>query len=69
MAPRVEYSSAPFGAGGQPNDVTITSDPSGRYLLLTYGSRAGFFTGWINDSKLRLLKIEQPYREFPIPAW
>ena len=54
---------------GQPNDVTITSDPSGRYLLLTYGGRSGFFTGWINDSKLRLLPITQPYLEFPIPAW
>jgi hypothetical protein len=51
---------------GQPNDVTITSDPSGRYLLLTYGGRGGFFTGWIDHSGLWFLPITQPYVEFPI---
>jgi len=43
--------------GRPPNDAKISADPSGRYLLLTYGGRAGFSTGWINDSKLRLLPI------------
>jgi hypothetical protein len=49
--------------------VKITSDPSGRYLLLTYGDRGGFFTRWIDHSELRFLPITQPYVEFPIPAW
>jgi hypothetical protein len=65
----VEYSADPFGAGGQPKGVKITSDPSGQYLLLTYGGPGGFFTGWIHHSELRFLPITQPYVEFPIPAW
>ena len=52
-----------------PHGVKITSDPSGRYLLLTYGGRSGFFTGWIDHSELWFLPITQPYVEFPIPAW
>jgi hypothetical protein len=65
----VEYRSAPFGQGRQPNYVTISRDPSGRYLLLTYGGPAGFSTGWIHDSKLRFLPIAQPYVGYPISAW
>jgi hypothetical protein len=65
----VEYSSASFGQGRQPNDVTISADPSGRYLLLTYGGQAGFSTGWIYHAKLRLLPVAQPYLGYPISAW
>jgi hypothetical protein len=64
----VEYRSAPFGQGRQPNYVTISRDPSGRYLLLTYGGPAGFFTGWIDHSKLRFLPIAQPHPGYPISA-
>ncbi len=65
----VDYSSAPFGQGRQPTYVTIGADPSGRYLLLTYGGRSGFSTGWIYDSKLQFLPIIQPYFGYPISAW
>lgn len=65
----VEYSSPPFGQGRQPIYVTVSADPSGRYLLLTYGGQTRFSTGWIYHSRLRLLPIAQPYLGNPISAW
>ena len=53
-----------FGNRGRPG----CGDPSGRYLLLTYGGPARFFTGWIDHSKLRFLPIAQPHLGYPISA-
>jgi hypothetical protein len=58
------------GRGGQPpHDIELGADPGGRHLLLTYGSRSGFVTGWISQGTLRPLPIRQPYLGFPITAW
>ena len=63
----VEFRSASLGAGM--HDVRISPDPSGRYLLVSYGGRGGFSTGWIDHGKLRFLPITRPYLGYPITAW
>ena len=40
----------------------------GTYCGLTYDGQAGFSTGWIYHTKLRLLRIAQPYLGYPISA-
>jgi len=45
------------------------ADPSGQHLLLTYGVRRGFRTGWISQGRLRPLPIRQPYPGHQITAW
>jgi hypothetical protein len=65
----VEYRSASLGAGQQPHDARISPDPSGRYLLVSYGGRSGFSTGWIDHGNLHYLPISRPYLGYPITAW
>jgi hypothetical protein len=57
------------GGGKSPRDVYLSADPSGQHLLLTYGSRDGFRTGWISQGRLRPLPVRQPYPGPPVTAW
>ena len=42
---------------------------AGHYLLLTYNSRNGIVSGWIDHGKLRFLPARHPDSGLPITAW
>jgi hypothetical protein len=77
----VDYRANTIGDEGQTGNVSISADPSGRYLLLSYSGpggyngpagytgQGGFYTGWIGQGKLHFLPIEQPYSGWWISAW
>jgi len=66
----VEYRVSGLGSGGQQaGEVGIIPDPSGRYLLLTYGGYGGFYTGWIEHRGLQFLPLKDPNPTLSITAW
>jgi hypothetical protein len=64
--PVVLYRSRAYGTAGLPDSVTLSLDAAGRYLALTYDSRAGYVSGWIDHGTLRFLPAEHPRS---ITAW
>ena len=60
------------GQGRSPQQVWLTADPSGQYLLISYAVRGGFTIGWIGHGALHRLPIRQPYLPSNAPltiAW
>jgi hypothetical protein len=53
--------------GGRAALVSISPDPTGRYLLLSDLNGHGFYTGWLGQGKLHLLPVKVPY--YLVPAW
>ena len=65
----VLYRSTAYGTVGLPASVTLAPDSTGHYLLLTYNSRNGIVSGWIDHGKLRFLPARHPDSGLPITAW
>jgi hypothetical protein len=66
----VEYRVSGLGSGGhRPGEVAIIPDPSGRYLLLTYGGYGGSYAGWIEHRRLQFLPLKHPNPTLSITAW
>jgi hypothetical protein len=65
----VAYRATASGGEGQPGNVGISADPSGQYLLFSYGGRGGLYTGWIGQGRLHFLPVKQPYLGLAITAW
>jgi hypothetical protein len=71
----VAYHAAVHGLEGEPSDIGISADPSGRYVLFSYPGKSGgyyiggYYIGWVGQGRLHFLPIRQPYVGWAIRAW
>jgi hypothetical protein len=56
-------------AEGVAEEIFLSPDPSGRYLLFSYPGPGGETTGWIGGGRFHPLPVRQPYLGFLIDAW
>jgi hypothetical protein len=63
----VDYHSLTQGSEGQPEYVSLSADPSGRYLLVGYNGKGGLAIGWIGQGKFH--RLMPPHLGNSVTAW